>query len=108
MSEMLGNEPVSTHDTGRTCDCVTRHVPRATHVHRHHILPLAWGGDDSEGNIVWLCPSSHEHVHILLRAYRREGKEPSWSFRRQFNPYVRRVAESGWMRYIQHLDRTTI
>lgn len=98
MRETAGNEPVSTHDEGQECACVMHHTPKVTHVHRHHILPLSWDGPDTPDNIVWLCPSSHEHVHILLRAYvKYEGAVP-WSIRRQFNAYVNALAAEGWGR----------
>lgn len=89
-------EPVS-HDAGRYCRCVSRHVPAVTHVHRHHILPLSWGGPDVEENIEWLCQTTHENVHVLLREYVRYGGEPPWRpWRQQVSPFTRALAEAAW------------
>lgn len=106
MKETANNDPVPVHDTGQRCKCVRTHVPKVTHVHRHHILPKSWGGGDEEDNIVWLCPSTHEHVHILLRAYRQYEGTPPWEVRKQFNPYVREIAKQGWQKYLlMHVGR---
>lgn len=100
MEETAGNEPVSTHDAGESCQCVKYHTPKVTHVHRHHVLPLSWGGGNEQSNLEWLCPTTHEHVHILLRAYKQYEGNPPYSLKRQFNPYVQTLARDGWNAYL--------
>jgi predicted HNH restriction endonuclease len=36
-------------------------------VNAHHIVPVASGGEDSEGNTVLLCPNHHAIAHYLTR-----------------------------------------
>lgn len=40
--------------------------PRAT-CHVHHKKPQHAGGDDSEGNLVWLCANAHQVVHRIAQ-----------------------------------------
>lgn len=92
------------HDAGQFCDCVTDHNPNPMELHRHHILPLAEGGDSSEGNLVWLCPTSHVNVHELLRAWKQYEGIPPWyedpatefAGRYRYGHYCRRIAELGY------------
>jgi 5-methylcytosine-specific restriction enzyme A len=35
------------------------------HLHTHHIVWLAKGGEDSINNTVALCPNCHDRMHIL-------------------------------------------
>ena len=84
------------HDEGRVCSCVTEHRPGIDELDRHHIVPLSWGGPDTEANVVWICPSQHRQTHLLLSAYRRAGGTPSWDVRRQFSPFTRALAQRGW------------
>lgn len=80
-----------------SCPCVTDHRPSAVQLHRHHILPLAWGGDDDPTNVILLCPSTHANVHRLLREHDRHGGTPPWTIRRWFGGFVRDLARSGWV-----------
>jgi 5-methylcytosine-specific restriction endonuclease McrA len=34
-------------------------------LHAHHVIPLAFGGDDAEANLVLLCPNHHAIAHAL-------------------------------------------
>jgi HNH endonuclease len=78
------------------CLCVTRHAPRARRHHVHHVWPLGEGGPNTPGNLVPLCPTSHEDVHVLLDLYREARKVPPWTERRRFNHYVRLIAHTGF------------
>jgi hypothetical protein len=71
------------------CPCVKDHVPNTKVLHRHHIVPKAWGGTDTSpalyegedgtlGNIVALCPTAHENVHRLLNEHVRRREVPPW------------------------------
>lgn len=86
------------HDAGATCACVSEHRPAPDELHIHHIWPLGWGGPDTAWNRVWLCPTSHANVHVLLAAYQKAGGMPAWEVRRRFSPYVRGLADEGWRR----------
>lgn len=85
-----------------TCGCVRDHVPNPKVLHRHHIVPRAWGGQDDEpvfhegGNIVVLCPTAHENVHRLLNAYVRRKGEPTWDFRQHYTYIERTWAKVAW------------
>ncbi len=85
-----------THDADRICACVKDHRPVPTHVVRHHVFPLGEGGPNTEDNIVWLCPTAHENVHVLLRAFKTYEGAPPWEVRRRFSPYIRFLALWGW------------
>jgi hypothetical protein len=40
---------------------------RALHV--HHVVPVAHGGDDSDRNLLLVCPNHHAVAHALRRVY---------------------------------------
>jgi hypothetical protein len=75
---------------------VATHSPHAYVPARHHILPQAWGGKSTEGNLVTLCPTTHTAVHRLLDEYVRNGGDPGWDTRCHFGPYVRDLALRAW------------
>lgn len=74
------------------CLCVTDHNPNPRLVHRHHIIPLGWGGPDVATNTVPLCPITHENIHATLREWVRVG-HPT---RTRLQPYVRALAMRAW------------
>lgn len=39
---------------------------------KHRIHPGVWGGEYSEGNVIYLCPNHHAAIHFLMR-YRHRG-----------------------------------
>jgi hypothetical protein len=47
------------------------------HLNRHHIVPLSWGGQTVESNLIWLCPTCHELVHSVLNLFVRVGGKPA-------------------------------
>lgn len=51
------------------CLCVRRHSPTVTGaaLELHHILPRMYGGPSTPDNLVWLCATAHNVVHIRLR-----------------------------------------
>lgn len=86
----------SSEAEGRVCRCVKVHVPKIWILHSHHIWPLATGGPDEPWNRLWLCPSTHNDVHDLLRQYRRHKGLPPGSILSRYGLYARVVAQDGW------------
>ena len=35
----------------------------------HHIIPISLGGDNSEDNVICLCPNCHKETHYLYRMF---------------------------------------
>lgn len=66
------------HDDGRVCACRVTHAPHPLELERHHVYPLGMGGDDSESNVVWVCPTTHTNTHELLRLMVRALRVLSW------------------------------
>lgn len=75
------------------CSCVKRHVPTVYRTHRHHIIPLAWDGPDTPDNIVPLCPTGHDTIHLWLQRWVREGKPDTQGYK---NSYLYDLAMRGW------------
>ncbi len=79
---------------GMRCACVARHHPDpGLHLNHHHVVPLSWGGQTTDENMVWLCPTAHELVHSLLNEYVRLGETPPWAVRWHYSHYIRELAE---------------
>lgn len=81
-----------------TCPCVSNHNPEPRLLHRHHILPLSWGGKREPANEIKLCPTTHENVHTLLNHYVRAGTIPSYAILRTFGAFARGLAAEAWMK----------
>lgn len=101
-----------THDAQAVCVCVADHRPPVLEYERHHILPLAMGGSDDLGNVVWLCPSAHTNVHELLRAMVTVGRElPEGELEsmheRRVSRYAGAVARDGFRRWREAITRAT-
>lgn len=91
-------EPVTIPFAVQPCVCVRRHVPHPRFNHLHHIIPLAWGGTDAPDNVVALCPSSHENIHMTLRRWVKAG-HPT---RTNFTPYVLDLTMRAWESHLEH------
>lgn len=54
------------------CLCVQRHSPEPSPAaeERHHIFPKQYGGNDAPTNLVWLCATAHNLVHVRIRTNR--------------------------------------
>lgn len=61
------------HDAGAVCLCVAEHRPPVLEYERHHVTPLYLGGL-TDGEVVWLCPTTHANCHELLRLMLRLGR----------------------------------
>lgn len=79
------------HDAHGECECVARHVPSVQHLVLHHIVRRADGGDDSDENTRWLCPTQHSNVHMLAWMLRRVGGDRSQVDLRMFSAYARNL-----------------
>lgn len=77
------------------CRCVTKHVPRAMELHRHHVWPVSEGGPDTPENQIILCPSTHSNIHRLWRLYEEHGGRPPWEILRKYSEYARAIVEKG-------------
>lgn len=71
--------------TTRSCLCVSRHSPTVpvAALERHHIHPKGLGGSSTPENLVDLCATAHNIVHIRLRT----GKGG--------NAYHRQIGDAG-------------
>ncbi len=78
------------------CKCVGKHVPLPTVLHSHHIVPVYLGGGDESSNRVYLCPTTHDNVHSLLRQYAKYKGRPPGSVRKHYSEYVEHLAERAW------------
>ena len=85
-------DPVAIPFKTRPCGCVTRHHPHPRFNHLHHIVPLSWGGSDDPSNIIALCPTSHENIHMNLRKWVAAGKP----LKTNLTPFVLDLAMRAW------------
>lgn len=65
--------PALSHDEGAHCDCTTDHRPPVLEFQQHHVLPKYLGGPDTDDNLVWVCSTTHDNVHELLRLMLKLG-----------------------------------
>jgi hypothetical protein len=70
--------------------------PTPKNNHWHHIIPLGWGGSDVKENQTPLCPTSHENIHHLLRAYVKNDGPPPWSVLLRYGEKERQLAKAAW------------
>jgi hypothetical protein len=82
-------------DPRYNCKCVTKHVPKALELHKHHVWPLGEGGPDIKSNLVILCPTTHSNVHRLWRLYEETEGRPPWEILRNYSEYTRAIVEKG-------------
>lgn len=72
--------PFETHP----CPCRSEHAPSVPWTHAHHVVPLYAGGPDTPDNIVYICPATHDWVHIILRVFDRSAqvvpRQRHWPF----------------------------
>jgi hypothetical protein len=86
-------DPVAVPFATHPCPCVKRHSPTVDHTVRHHVLPLAWGGEDVESNVIAVCPNTHSEVHRMLEAFVREGGPVR---RPGYTRYAYKLALQAW------------
>lgn len=83
-----------------TCLCVANHSPAIGElIQHHHVVPLSWGGPNTPGNKVDLCPNAHELVHRILNEGVRRKAWPDWAYLQHFNWWIRGIARRGWDTY---------
>lgn len=78
------------------CGCLGDHRPTSWINHRHHVVPLAWGGPNTQDNLVTLCPTGHAVVHVLLDRWKRDGAVAGPG---RMNSWLYAVALDGWTRW---------
>ena len=88
------------HDRDRKCVCVKNHHPEPLELHKHHIWPLAEGGPDVDGNVVWVCPTTHANIHEILRGLIKTGGTTPWRTLITLPKYPVKIARLGY-RYMQ-------
>lgn len=76
------------------CACVKTHSPVPYEDEGHHIIPTGQPfGGDPDGELVWLCPTTHSAVHgairMLLKAWRSGADAPDL---RHVGRYARELA----------------
>jgi hypothetical protein len=66
------------HDAKETCQCVTEHRPPVLEGEFHHVWPLYLGGPKN-GELAYVCSTTHDSVHELLRLMLRSGRELTYA-----------------------------
>lgn len=90
--------------TDIVCPCVSKHVPRPTVLHNHHIVPKYLGGGNDKANLILLCPNSHDNIHSLLRQYGKFGGRPPGYIRKHYSEFVQDLAHRGWVGAQQNMS----
>lgn len=67
----------------------------------HHVLPLSWGGANTDENLIPICQTGHANVHRLLTALRRGNGFVAWEIRRQFGSAERHLAQQGYDAWLE-------
>lgn len=88
---MNGEQQRTVDPDDAPCHCVTRHQPTTQRNHWHHIVPLSWGGADTDANQIALCPTGHDTVHLLLQRWERDGAPSYYG-----NQHLYGIALKGW------------
>lgn len=60
-------------DTGKHCACVASHRPPVLGLDQHHILASFLGGDNTPGNLIWICGNTHRSTHEILTMFVNGG-----------------------------------
>jgi hypothetical protein len=84
--------PLTLDPAAHPCLCCADHNPDPTLNHRHHIVPLSWGGSDTDDNTTPVCPTAHETIHQVLRAWERQGEPDD----RRLRPFIRSLCQRAW------------
>lgn len=83
--------------SSRPCAIHRDHSPNPQRTHLHHAVPKSFGGGDEPENIVPLCSTSHDNIHVLLALYVRTGGKPFERIDlRTFGYRERELAKRGW------------
>ena len=78
------------------CSIHRYHSPRPQETDLHHVLPLSWGGPNTDENVIPVCQTGHANVHRLLTAFRRSNGFVAWEIQRQFGYAERLLAKQGY------------
>jgi hypothetical protein len=104
----------SRHDINWSHPCALHkyHAPEGMRRVVHHVWPKAWGGPESRNNVLPVCFTGHDDIHLILDEYLRLarlglGPRPSWNGRGRTDPKYwpglmhfgaaeREIAAIGW------------
>ena len=102
MSHAEGLQPA-----GVDCGCVATHSPPSVLLEHHHVWPQEFGGPTVPDNLVWICASTHNSVHVFLRLFAAAKRSLSvdelraaltaGGYPAYVNRYTYRLAVRGWV-----------
>lgn len=84
--------------TSQPCTIHGDHRPNSHLNHRHHVWPLGDGGPDSPTNVVVVCPTGHENIHLLIRLLKKYNGILSRFMLRGFSKEEIKLAYLGYER----------
>jgi hypothetical protein len=89
-------EPI--RQTSAPCQVHERHVP-PTHINEHHhVWPKGDGGPDIPENVITVCASGHNSIHLLIDLFKTNQGHIPYSELRTFAYAERRFAKLGYDR----------
>ncbi len=94
----MSTEPDTRLQTKLPCLVHGRHMPTSHINERHHIWPLGHGGPDVADNIVVICATGHNNIHLLLTQLLAFNGSMPYSALKQFSLEERRLAKLGFDR----------
>lgn len=91
------------HDTDAACACCSEHRPPYLELEGHHVHPLYLGGP-ADGEIAWLCGTTHTSVHELLRLILAADRPLTYHECQEAEPrpvarYAHALAVEAWTRW---------
>ncbi len=90
-----------THDEGKICRCVKKHVPQPAELELHHVWPIYLGGPKN-GWQIWLCPTTHMNVHELIRLKVKTLDKIEAIDMREYNRYTKQLAQEAYEKWAEH------
>lgn len=96
----LDDEPAVTHLLTKPVDCEVhgRHAPHSHVNEHHHVWPKGEGGPSVPENVVVVCATGHNNIHLLIRLFKAHKGAPPYSVLRTFSTGEREYAALGYQR----------
>lgn len=89
-------QPLAAPFADYPCPCRSEHAPPVPFTHAHHVWPLYAGGPNTPDNIAYICPATHDWVHVITRAVEKVGavvpRDRTWPH------HAYALAVEGWNR----------